>query len=121
MTGQSTQALSGCRVIELGRYITAPFAGQMLADLGADVIKIEDPDGGDPFRLWQKKIGRPGYGAPFLAFNRGKRSVCLDLRDAEGREAVRRLAASADVLIENFRPGVVKAMTLDYESLRELN
>jgi crotonobetainyl-CoA:carnitine CoA-transferase CaiB-like acyl-CoA transferase len=117
----SAQALGDCRVIELGRYVTASLAGQMLADLGADVIKIEDPAGGDPFRLWQKKTGRPGYGAPFLAFNRGKRSLCLDLRKPEAREAVRRLAKSADVLIENFRPGVVKSMSLDYESLREIN
>jgi crotonobetainyl-CoA:carnitine CoA-transferase CaiB-like acyl-CoA transferase len=117
----SQGALSGCRVIELGRFVTAPLAGQMLADLGADVIKVEDPGVGDPFRLWQQQSSRRGYGAPFLAFNRGKRSVCLDLRDPGAREAVKRLAKSADVLVENFRPGVVEAMGLDHGALSALN
>ncbi|MBB5078160.1 CaiB/BaiF CoA transferase family protein [Nonomuraea endophytica] len=96
--------LSGLRVIEAGQYISAPYAGKLLADLGAEVTKVEPP-GGDPMRRWQGGGGRP-YSPQFAAYNRGKRSVTLDLKDPDGLAALLELVSGADVLIENFRPGV---------------
>jgi crotonobetainyl-CoA:carnitine CoA-transferase CaiB-like acyl-CoA transferase len=113
--------LSGCRVVEIGRFVTAPLAAQMLADLGAEAVKVEDPKGGDPFRGWQRDWGNEGYGPPFLAFNRGKRSLTLNLRNARAREVVLRLIERADVFIENFRPGVVERLGLGYEAVRAKN
>ena len=114
------KALQGCRVLELGRFVTGPYAAQLLADLGAEVIKIEDPDGGDPFRGW----GRPewnGYGPPFLAFNRNKQSLTLDLKHERGREVLMKLVAQSDVFIENFRPGVAQKLGIGYEALKAIN
>ena len=79
-TPRNSSALEGCKVLEIGRFVTGPFAAQLLADLGAEVIKIEDPKGGDPFRGWGR-AGWDGYGAPFLGFNRNKKSLTLDLKD----------------------------------------
>ena len=98
-----TEVLKGVRVIELGTMITAPLAGMMLADLGADVIKVERPDGGDPFRSFRGGL----YSPHFIAFNRNKRSIRLDLQSKAGKTKLDRLLASADVLIENYRPGVM--------------
>ena len=109
--------LSGCRVVELARFVTGPFAGQLLADLGAEVIKIEDPEGGDPFRGW----GAEHYGPPFVAFNRSKRSITLNLRKPGAMEVFHRLVKEADVFIENFRPGVTAAMGIDYATLGKTN
>ena len=109
-------ALAGCKVLEIGRFVTGPYAAQLLADLGAEVIKIEDPKGGDPFRGWGR-AGWDGYGAPFLGFNRNKKSLTLDLKDARGREIFMKLAGDADVFIENFRPGVAARLGVDYETL----
>src|SRR5574341_412985 len=94
-------ALSGIKVIEAASYVTGPFASQLLADMGAEVIKIEEPERGDPFRGW----GERNYSATFCSLNRNKKSITVDLRGDEGRDIVLKLAASADVLIENFRPG----------------
>jgi len=103
---QACMPLSGIRVIELGIMITAPLAGMMLGDLGADVIKVERPDGGDAFRSF-----RAGHISPhFTAFNRNKRSVIIDLQTPEGRDALSKLLADADVLIDNFRPGVMERL-----------
>jgi crotonobetainyl-CoA:carnitine CoA-transferase CaiB-like acyl-CoA transferase len=110
-----TGPLAGLTVLELGRYIAAPYAGRMLADLGADVVKVEDPDGGDPMRHWEG--GSRPYSPQFAAYNRGKRSVTVDLRDPVGAAAVRDLARGADVLLENFRPGVMARRGLSAESL----
>ncbi len=110
--------LAGYRVIEAARFVTGPYAAQLLADLGADVIKIEDPKGGDPFRGWGKE---GGYASMFHAFNRNKRSVTLNLRHARGREIVRRLAGNADVFIENFRPGTAEKLGIGYAALSALN
>ncbi len=104
--------LTGLRVIELGAFITAPLAAMMLADLGADVIKVERPEG-DSFRGQGDK-----YAATFLAFNRNKRSVVLDATTEDGRRQLLHLIATADVLIDNFRPGVLARMGLDVEELR---
>ena len=94
--------LEGVTVLDLGTMITGPLAAMLLADMGADVIKVEPPDG-DPFRSFSKD----GYSPQFVAYNRGKRSVVLDLRTADGQGALRRLLAGADVLIENYRPGTL--------------
>jgi crotonobetainyl-CoA:carnitine CoA-transferase CaiB-like acyl-CoA transferase len=108
--------LAGIRVIELGTMITAPLAGMMLADMGADVIKVERPEG-DPFRSFNGGL----YSPHFAAFNRNKRSVTADLQTEEGRRLVEALVASSDVLIDNFRPGVLKRLSLDPETLRSKN
>src|SRR3972149_8259820 len=96
-------ALSGIKIVEATSYVTGPFASQLLADMGAEVIKIEEPKKGDPFRGW----GERNYAATFCSLNRNKKSITVDLRAAEGREVALKLAASADALIENFRPGVM--------------
>jgi formyl-CoA transferase len=99
--------------------ISGPYAAMLLGDLGAEVIKVEAPAGGDPFRRWGGHDA--GVRPQFAAYNRGKKSVCLDVKLAEGREAFRRLAASVDVLIENFRPGTMDRLGLGYETLRRDN
>ena len=118
--------LKGIRVIELARILAGPWAGQMLADLGADVIKIENPDGGDDTRTWgppfvKGEDGENLSAAYYHACNRGKRSVAIDFSTPEGAETVRRLIATADVLIENFKLGGLKKYGLDYDSLAKVN
>jgi crotonobetainyl-CoA:carnitine CoA-transferase CaiB-like acyl-CoA transferase len=118
--------LHGVRVIELARILAGPWAGQLLADLGADVIKVESPDGGDDTRKWGPPFvtGRDGENlsaAYYHACNRGKRSIAIDFSKPEGAETVRRLIATADVLIENFKLGGLKKYGLDYESLKKIN
>lgn len=102
--------LDGITVVEIGRFITAPYAAMLLGDLGADVIKVEPVAGGDPFR----HAGESGMSARFLAYNRNKRSIGLDLASPTGREVFGKLVAGADVLIENFRPGVMESFGLDH-------
>ena len=112
--------LDGLRVIDLSRVLAGPLATQTLGDLGADVVKIERPGEGDDTRHW----GPPFAGddaAYFLSLNRNKRSVVLDLKTVEGIEAVRRLTAEADVVIENFRPGLMRELGLDLDRLRTAN
>jgi crotonobetainyl-CoA:carnitine CoA-transferase CaiB-like acyl-CoA transferase len=104
-------------VIELARVLAGPYAAMTLADLGADVVKIEHPVSGDETRSW----GPPyvgGESAYFLSVNRGKRSVALDLKDEEGRDLALELCAHADVVIENFRPGAAARLRLDYDAVR---
>ncbi|MGN6306344.1 MAG: CaiB/BaiF CoA transferase family protein [Mesorhizobium sp.] len=118
--------LKGIRVIELARILAGPWAGQLLADLGGDVIKVENPDGGDDTRKWGPPFvtGHDGENlsaAYYHACNRGKRSVAVDFSRPEGAETVRRLVATADVLIENFKLGGLKKYGLDYESLKAIN
>jgi crotonobetainyl-CoA:carnitine CoA-transferase CaiB-like acyl-CoA transferase len=113
--------LAGITVIELGQFIAGPYAGQLLAELGARVIKIERPGVGDPFRLYVTKPRIPGYGHNFLAFNRNKQSVALDLQQQEGREVFLHLAASADVVLENFRAGVLDRLGIGYAALKRAN
>jgi CoA:oxalate CoA-transferase len=109
--------LDGIRVIDLTRILSGPFCTMFLADMGAEVIKIEDPQG-DPIRA-QGEL-RDGWSAYFATFNRNKRSVVLDLRSAHGKEALRRLIARADVLVDNYRPGVLDAMGFDAATLHRL-
>ncbi len=111
--------LSGTRVVDLTRILAGPFCTMLLADMGADVIKIETPGAGDPVR--QQGVIRDGLSWYFAAFNRNKRSLTLNLRRHEGRSVLERLIASADVLVENFRPGVMNAMGFDAARLRALN
>ncbi|MGZ4357498.1 MAG: CaiB/BaiF CoA transferase family protein [Gaiellaceae bacterium] len=109
--------LAGVRIVDFSRVLAGPYATMTLADLGADVVKIEHPAGGDETRTW----GPPFAGresAYFLSVNRGKRSVALDLKDPEGRELALELCARADVVIENFRPGGAARLGLDYEAAR---
>ena len=117
-------ALQGLRVIELGQLIAGPFAGRMMADFGADVIKVEPPagprgEGGDPLRKWRKLYPDDPSGTSlwWSVQARNKRSVCIDLRQPEGQDLVRRLAAGADIVIENFRPGALEKWGLGYERL----
>ncbi|MEI3854487.1 MULTISPECIES: CaiB/BaiF CoA transferase family protein [Ensifer] len=117
--------LKGIRVLELARILAGPWIGQTLADLGADVIKVESP-AGDDTRTWGPPFvaGEDGEkldAAYFHACNRGKRSVVLDFTTEEGQEAVRRLAAQSDVLLENFKVGGLVKYGLDYESLKKIN
>jgi crotonobetainyl-CoA:carnitine CoA-transferase CaiB-like acyl-CoA transferase len=112
-----TDVLKGVRVIELSTVITAPLTGMMLADLGADVIKVEHPQGGDPFRNF-----RGGQYSPnFVAYNRGKRSIQLDLRARAGRTILLKLVARADVLLENYRPGIMAKLGLGDDVLKTAN
>jgi formyl-CoA transferase len=115
----SPSALSGLKVLELGQLIAGPFAAKTLADFGAEVIKIEPPGAGDPLRKW--RLLKDGTSVWWQVQSRNKRSLALDLRDPEGQAVVRKLAAEADVLIENFRPGAMEGWGLAPESLLELN
>ena len=112
--------LAGVRVIEAGQLLAGPFCGQLLGDLGAEVIKIEPPGAGDPMRLWgREKPHGQSLWWPVVA--RNKKSVVLDLRRPEGQEVVRRLVAVSDVLIENFRPGTLERWNLGYDVLAGIN
>jgi crotonobetainyl-CoA:carnitine CoA-transferase CaiB-like acyl-CoA transferase len=113
--------LSGLKVIELARILAGPWAGQLLADLGAEVIKVERPGGGDDTRAWGPPFAADGSAAYFHGCNRGKSSIAIDLATAKGQDRVRALAAEADVLIENFKVGGLAKYGLDHASLAALN
>jgi crotonobetainyl-CoA:carnitine CoA-transferase CaiB-like acyl-CoA transferase len=117
MRAERKGPLAGIRVVESASFITGPYCGQLLADLGADVIKVEAPDGGDPFRSFAGSL----YSPHFIAFNRNKRSLTLDLRTDRGKLVMRRLLEGADVFLENYRPGVVERLGLDYPTVRAWN
>ena len=110
--------LEGVKVLDLSAYIAAPYACSLLADLGADVVKIEPP-GGDALRSYPSTLAAESRA--FIGVNRSKRGIVLDLKQAEGAAALRRLVAEADVLVHNFRPAVPARLGLDYETLRPLN
>jgi crotonobetainyl-CoA:carnitine CoA-transferase CaiB-like acyl-CoA transferase len=113
--------LSGLKVLELARILAGPWAGQLLADLGAGVVKVERPGSGDDTRDWGPPFAADGAAAYFHGCNRGKKSVAIDLETAEGRAQVRALAAEADVLIENFKVGGLAKYGLDFASLSQFN
>jgi formyl-CoA transferase len=119
MPALTSGPLAGTKVLELGSFIAGPFAGQLLGDYGADVIKVEPPDDGDPMRTWG--VTYEGHGLWWPTIARNKRSVVADLRAEEGRDLVRRIAAEADVVLENFRPGRLVEWGLDYDSVRATN
>lgn len=126
MTDEPTSAsttdagpLAGLKVVEMGQLIAGPFAAKTLGDLGADVIKIEPPTGGDPLRQWRLLLD--GTSVWWQVQSRNKRSVALDLRQPECQEIARRLIDQADILIENFRPGTLESWGMDYETLSRRN
>ncbi|MCC3273489.1 CoA transferase [Arthrobacter zhangbolii] len=119
-SGQSAGPLAGVRVVEMGQLLAGPFCGQLLGDLGADVVKIEDPAKGDPLRQWGRQLPQ-GQSLWWSVVGRNKRSVTLNLRDPEGQELARQLIAGADVLVENFRPGTMERWGLGFAELQELN
>lgn len=112
-------ALEGLKIIDLTRIVAGPFCTMLLGDMGAEVIKVEDPDHGDDARGWPPFVG--SWSTYFLGLNRSKKSLALDLRHAEGAEVLRRLLASADVLVENFRPGSLGKLGFSYSEVQALN
>jgi succinyl-CoA--D-citramalate CoA-transferase len=120
MAENGARPLEGVRVVEMGSLLAGPFCGQLLADFGAEVIKVEPPGKGDPMRVWgrHQKDDRTLWW-PIIA--RNKKSVTLNLREEEGQDLARRLVAAADVLVENFRPGTLERWGLGYEDLSESN
>ncbi|MGN7874324.1 CaiB/BaiF CoA transferase family protein [Roseateles sp. 22389] len=116
---EGLQALQGLRVVEMGQLIAGPFAGKTLGDFGADVVKIEAPGSGDPLRNW--RMIQDGTSVWWQVQSRNKRSIALDLRQADGQDIARQLIAEADVLIENFRPGTLEGWGMSYEDLAKTN
>lgn len=112
-------ALSGYRVLDLSRLLPGPFCSMLLADMGADVIKVEEPGRGDYIRWWPPKVGRnSGF---HVVLNRNKRSLTLNLKAEEGRNLFKRLVKDSDVVLEGYRPGVMRKLGLDYETLKRIN
>ncbi len=109
--------LEGIRVLELGNFISGPYGAMLLADMGAEVIKVENPKGGDPFRGWDLGGDQPN----FWAYNRGKKSITLNLQTPEGKEIFLSLANKADVVLDNYRPGVMKKLGIDYDTVSKTN
>lgn len=116
----SSGPLAGLRVVEMGQLLAGPFCGQMLGDMGADVVKIEDPAKGDPLRQWGRQLPK-GQSLWWSVVGRNKRSVTLNLREPEAQDLARKLLSSADVLIENFRPGTMERWGLGYDELQQPN
>src|SRR5919109_3516664 len=112
-------SLDGIRILDLSRVLAGPFCAMLLADLGADVIKVEDTGTGDESRTWPPH--KDGESAAFLVINRNKRDITLDLKSAEGVDVLKRLVAKADVLIENFRTGTMESFGLGYDTLAAIN
>ena len=115
----ATKPLAGVKVVELGTLIAGPFAARILAEFGAEVIKIESPDGGDPLRKWRKLY--QGTSLWWYLQSRNKKSVTVNLKHPEGVEVVRKLVAGADIVVENFRPGVLEKLGLGWDVLHALN
>ena len=116
---ESAKPLAGLKVIELGTLIAGPFASRIMAEFGAEVIKVEAPDGGDPLRKWRKLY--EGTSLWWYVQARNKKSVTLNLKHEAGREVLRRLVAGADIVVENFRPGVLEKLDLGWDALSALN
>lgn len=115
----SSGPLAGIKVLELGTLIAGPFCSRMLAEFGADVIKIESPDGGDPIRQW--RVLKDGTSLWWSVQSRNKKSLTLNLKDPRGQEIAKKLALEADIIIENYRPGVLEKWSLGYEQLKVEN
>jgi len=111
----------GVRVLDLSRMLAGPYGSMLLADLGAEVIKVEDPDGGDPMRMMGPPFLPDGESAYFLAINRNKKSLAIDLARDRGREVFYDLVRQSDVVWENFRPGIMERLGLAYSKLWSLN
>lgn len=123
MSVDSSRPLAGLKVLEFGQIVTVPFCGMLLADLGADVVKVENADGGDGMRQWPPLMraapDAEAYSGNFASLNRNKRSVAANLKDPADVDRVLALCSVADIVIENFRPGVMQRLGLGYESLSE--
>ncbi len=117
---ETSPPLKGIKIIDLTTALAGPFCTMLLGDMGAEVIKIEDPGGGDQARFWGPPFVK-GESAYFLSINRNKKGMTLDLRKEEGKEILKRLVLGASVLVENFRPKVMERMDLAYSSLKEIN
>lgn len=115
-----TGPLAGLRVVEMGQLIAGPFCGQILGDLGADVIKLEQPGTGDPMRVWGRSLPQ-GESMWWAVVGRNKKSVTVNLRTPEGQAVAKRLIAEADIVVENFRPGTLERWGMSYEELTVLN
>lgn len=111
--------LAGIKVLELGTLIAGPFCSRMLAEFGADVIKVEAPGNGDPLRQW--RVLKDGTSLWWSVQARNKKSITLNMKDERAQEIARKLALEADVIIENYRPGVLEKWKLGYEDLKQLN
>src|ERR1700748_1784545 len=116
---QAIKALEGKRVVDFSHFIAGPFATMILADMGAEVIKIEAPGRGDDLRRYPPMHAELKHGAHFLWTNRNKQSVAVDLKSSEGVAIARELIATADVVVENFSTGVMQRLGLDYETCRK--
>lgn len=114
-----TGPLAGIKVLELGTLIAGPFCARMLGEFGADVIKIESPQGGDPIRQW--RVLKDGNSLWWSVQSRNKKSITLNMKDSRAQDIARRLALDADIIIENYRPGVLEKWGLGYEQLKEIN
>jgi formyl-CoA transferase len=111
--------LAGIKVLELGTLIAGPFCARMLGEFGADVIKIESPQGGDPIRQW--RVLKDDNSLWWSVQSRNKKSITLNMKDKRAQDIARRLALDADIVIENYRPGVLEKWNLGYESLKAIN
>ena len=116
---KSAGPLAGIKVLELGTLIAGPFCARMLAEFGAEVIKVESPDGGDPIRQW--RVLKDGNSLWWSVQSRNKKSITLNMKDERGQDIARKLALNADIVIENYRPGVLEKWNLGYEQLKEIN
>src|SRR5690606_12293640 len=116
---RSAGPLAGVKVLELGTLIAGPFCSRILAEFGAEVIKIEAPDGGDPIRQW--RVLKDGTSLWWYVQARNKKSITLNMKDERGQEIARKLALDADIIIENYRPGVLERWNLGYEQLKAIN
>ena len=112
--------LAGLKVVDLTRVLAGPFCAMLLGDMGADVIKVEEPNAGDDARAWGPFVA-DGWSAYFLGVNRSKRGLALDLKSAEGPGVLRRLLEGADVFLENFKPGSLDKLGFGFEQIRRLN
>src|SRR6516162_6472823 len=121
MTSLMAKAFAGVRVLDLSRLLPGPYCSLLFADLGADVVKVEEPGQGDYARTTPPLVGEPGIGASFLLLNRNKRSLAVDLKAERGKAIFRRLVQTADVLLESFRPGVMDRLGLGWSALCEVN
>src|ERR1700731_2167666 len=119
MTGAPRAPLAGIRVLEVGNYMAGPFCGMQLADLGAEVIKVEPPDGGDQVRTMAPLLD--GEGSAFVRLNRNKRLMVVNLKSADGKEIFRKLVGTAGLVVENLRPGTMADLELGYDFHRQLN
>src|SRR3979411_2448433 len=115
-----SQPLSGIRILDLSRLLPGAYASQMMAGFGSDVIKVGEPGSGD-YGRFMPPHGAGGMSLYYLAINRNKRSITLNLKSAEGREIFLRMVRKADVVLESFRPGVLERLGLGYEELKEVN